>query len=80
VQITGVPAQNEYHKLTTFSVLSDADGYYPCRKSPELHKWKFTRKTVGIQTLEVTTHFVPIITSAKSHLSLSCRSAVQQYS
>ena len=28
VQITGVPGKDEYHRLATFSVLSDADGYY----------------------------------------------------
>jgi hypothetical protein len=72
VQITGVPGKDEYHRLTTFSVLSDADGYY--RLPPlsrvaqiEIH----AEKTVGIQTFEVTTTFRPDYRQRENRLDLT---------
>jgi hypothetical protein len=71
-QITGVPGKDEYHRLTTFSVLSDADGYY--RLPPlsrvaqiEIHG----EKTVGIQTFKVTTAFRPDYHQRENRLDLT---------
>ena len=72
VQITGLPGQDEYHKLTTFSVLSDADGYY--RLPPlsrvaqvEIH----AEKIVGLQTFKVTTTFCPDYHQRENRLDLT---------
>ena len=72
VQITGVPGKDEYHKLTTFSVLSDADGYY--RLPPlsrvaqiEIH----SEKVVGINIFQVTTAFRPDYHQRENHLDLT---------
>jgi hypothetical protein len=72
VQITGVPGKDEYHRLKTFSVLSDADGYY--RLPPlsrvaqiEIH----SEKTVGAQTFEVTTAFRPDYRQPENRLDLT---------
>jgi hypothetical protein len=72
VQITGLPGKDEYHKLTTFSVLSDADGYY--RLPPlsrvaqvEIH----AEKAVGVQTFKVTTTFRPDYHQRENRLDLT---------
>jgi hypothetical protein len=72
VQITGVAGKDEFHEVTTFSVLSDADGYY--RLPPlsrvaqvEIH----AEKTVGIQTFEVTTVFRPDYHPRENRLDLT---------
>jgi len=72
VQITGMADKDEYHKLTTFSVLSDADGYY--RLPPlsrvaqiEIH----AEKTVGIDTFKVITTFRPDYHQRENRLDLT---------
>ena len=60
VQIIGLAGKDEFHEVRTYSVLSDANGYY--RLPPlsrvaqvEIH----AEKTVGAQTFERTTIFRP---------------------
>jgi hypothetical protein len=72
VQITGVPGEDEYHRVMTFSVLSDPEGYY--RLPPlsrvaqvEIH----AEKTVGIQTFQTTTTFRPDYHQRENHLDLT---------
>jgi hypothetical protein len=72
VQITGVPGKDEYHKLTTFSVLSDADGYYrlpPISRVAQLEI--HAEKTVGVQTFEVNATFVPDYHQRENRLDLT---------
>jgi hypothetical protein len=72
VQITGVPAKDEYHKLTTFSVLSDADGYYrlpPLSRVAQIET--HAEKVVGIETFQVTTAFRPDYHQRENHLDLT---------
>ena len=72
VQITGLPTKDEYHKLTTFSALSDSEGYY--RLPPlsrvaqiEIH----AEKIVGIDLFQVTTIFRPDSHQRENRLDLT---------
>jgi hypothetical protein len=72
VQITGVAGKDEYHRVMTFSVLSDPEGYY--RLPPlsrvaqvEVH----AEKTVGIQTFQTTTVFRPDYHQRENRLDLT---------
>jgi hypothetical protein len=72
VQITGAPGKDEYHKLATFSVLSNADGYYrlpPLSRVAQIEIHAET--TVGIQTFEATTPFRPDYHHRENRLDLT---------
>ncbi len=60
VEITGPPGPDEYHKLTQFTVTSDADGYYrfpPLSRVAQLEI--HAEKIIGAQTFQATTTFRP---------------------
>lgn len=60
VEITGGPGPDEYHRVTIFSVTSDADGYYrlpPLSRVAQLEI--HAEKVVGAQTFQATTIFRP---------------------
>jgi hypothetical protein len=60
VEITGAPEPDEYHKLTQFTVTSDADGYYrfpPLSRVAQLEI--HAEKIIGAQTFQATTTFRP---------------------
>jgi hypothetical protein len=72
VQITGVPDKDEYHKLATFSVLSDADGYYrlpPLSRVAQIEIHALA--TVGILTFEATIAFRPDYQQRENRLDLT---------
>jgi len=60
IEITGGPGPDEYHKATTFSVTSDADGFYrlpPLSRVAQLEV--HAQKVIGAQTFRATTVFRP---------------------
>jgi len=72
VQIVGLAGEDEFHEVRTYSVLSDANGYY--RLPPlsrvaqvEIH----AEKTVGAQTFELTTIFRPDYRPRENYLDLT---------
>ena len=72
VQITGVPGKDEYHRLATFSVLSDGDGYYRLPPLSRVAQIEIHAEiTVGIQTFEATTAFRPDYHQRENRLDLT---------
>jgi hypothetical protein len=72
VQITGAAGKDEFHEVSMFSVLSDADGFYrlpPLSRVAQLEI--HAKKTVGIQTFEVTTIFRPDYRPRENRLDLT---------
>jgi hypothetical protein len=72
VQIVGIAGSDEFHEVRTYSVLSDANGYYhlpPLSRVAqiEIH----AEKTVGAQTFERTTIFRPDYRSRENRLDLT---------
>ena len=72
VQISGLAGKDEYHRVTTFSVLSDSEGYY--RLPPlsrvaqiEIH----AEKIIGAQTFTVTTAHSPDYRLRENRLDLT---------
>jgi hypothetical protein len=60
IEITGGPAPDEYHRVKTFSVTSDAEGYYrlpPLSRVAQLEI--HAEKMIGAQTFHATTVFRP---------------------
>lgn len=60
IEITGGPGPDEYHKATTFSVTSDADGFYrlpPLSRVAQLEV--HAEKVIGAQTFRATSVFRP---------------------
>jgi len=72
IQITGVPGKDEYHRVVTFSALSDADGYYRLPPLSRLAQIEIhAEKTVGIQTFQRTTIFRPDYRQRENRLDLT---------
>ena len=60
IEITGGPRPDEYHRVKTFSVTSDAEGYYrlpPLTRVAQLEI--HAEKMIGAQTFHATTVFRP---------------------
>ena len=60
IEITGGPGPDEYHKAMTFSVTSDAEGFYrlpPLSRVAQLEI--HAEKVIGAQTFQATTVFRP---------------------
>jgi hypothetical protein len=72
VQFIGLAGKDEFHEIRTYSVLSDANGYY---RLPPLSRVAqiaiHAEKTVGPQTFERTTIFRPDYRLRENHLDLT---------
>jgi len=71
IEITGGPGPDEYHRVKTFSVTSDAEGYYrlpPLSRVAQLEI--HAEKMIGAQTLQATTVFRPDYQQRDNRLDL----------
>lgn len=72
IQIIGLADKDEFHHVRTYSVLSDASGYYrlpPISRVAQLEVR--ARKTMGTQTFERTTIFRPDYRTRENQLDLT---------
>ncbi len=72
VHITGGTSPDEYHNVKSFSVISDADGYYrlpPLSRVAQLEI--HAEKTVGAQTFSTQTEFRPDYNLRENRLDLT---------
>ncbi len=72
IQISGPPGPDEYHRVETFTVVSDANGYFrlpPLSRVAQLEI--HAEKTIGVQLFQTTVTFRPDYEQRQNRLDLA---------